>query len=155
MREHHLIVSQTIPAPLERVFAFYADAANLEAITPPYLKFRITSPQPITMRPGVLIDYSLSLHGIPFSWRTEITDWEPGVRFVDRQVKGPYKQWIHEHTFRPDPVDPARTIVNDHVRYAIYGGVLAEPVHKVFVRPRLDAIFAYRQTATPGLITAG
>ncbi len=155
MREHLLTTEQTLRAPLERVFAFFADAGNLEAITPPFLKFHVETPGPIEMKPGALIDYSLRLHGVRFGWRTRISVWEPGVRFVDEQIKGPYSLWVHEHTFEPVPGDPSRTRVSDAVRYAHAGWVLEPLVHRVFVRPRLEEIFAFRAEATRRLIEGG
>lgn len=142
MREFRLEVDQVVPAPLDQVFAFFSDAANLEAITPPFLKFRILTPRPIQMRVGAIIDYTLRLHGIPVRWRSEITAWEPGVRFVDEQRKGPYRLWVHEHRFNALP--DGRTQISDRVRYAVPGGAL---VAKCLVRPRLDQIFDYRRQA--------
>jgi ligand-binding SRPBCC domain-containing protein len=152
-----LTTSQTLRAPLDRVFEFFADAGNLEAITPPFLRFRIVTPSPIHMREGALIDYRLRLHGVPIRWRTRINAWEPpgtrparadGVvaRFIDEQIKGPYRLWVHEHTFTP--VDGG-TLVRDTVEYTVPMGFL---VHSWFVRPRLDQIFAYRAEATRKLI---
>lgn len=142
-----LTTSQTLRAPIDRVFAFYADAGNLEAITPPFLNFRILTPRPIPMHEGALIDYALKLHGIPIRWRTRINVWEPGKRFIDEQIKGPYRLWVHEHTFEALPNNS--TLVRDRVTYAVPGGSL---VNRLFVRSRLDAIFAYRAQATQRLI---
>lgn len=147
MTEFTLHSEQVLNAPLERVFAFFSDAGNLEAITPPILRFRITSPRPITMHVGAVIDYRLKLHGIPFRWRSVISAWEPMSRFVDEQVKGPYRLWVHEHRF--DAIDEQRTRVTDHVRYAVPGGVF---MNRWFVRPRLDGIFAFRAKATKSLV---
>ena len=88
-----------MPAPLDETFAFFADAANLERLTPPWINFRIRTPRPIVMREGAVIDYRIGLYGLPMPWRTRIDVWEPGVRFVDRQVAGPYRWWRHEHLF--------------------------------------------------------
>lgn len=155
MREHILRTEQTLAAPIGKVFDFFADAGNLEAITPPYLRFKIVSPMPVQMKAGALIDYSLKLHGVRFGWKTRITAWEPGVRFVDQQIKGPYTLWVHEHTFASVPGDPARTLVRDQVRYAHPGWFLEPLIHDRFVRPRLDEIFAYRAEATRRLIEGG
>lgn len=152
MREHLLTAEQTLMAPLDRVFAFFSDAENLEAITPPFLRFHIDSPRPIQMKPGALIDYSLLLHGIRFHWRTRITAWEPGVRFIDEQIKGPYTMWVHEHTFAPVAGDPSRTIVKDAVRYAHSGWPIEPLVHRLLVGPRLEQIFKYRAEATRRLL---
>lgn len=112
-----------VPRPRPEVFAFFADAANLEAITPPWLRFHVATPQPIEMRPGALIEYKLRVHGLPLRWTSEITAWEPPVRFVDEQRRGPYRLWIHEHIFEDAP--GGGTFVHDRVRYRVPFGRLA------------------------------
>ncbi len=111
-----------LPRPRPEVFAFFADAANLEALTPPWLGFHIVTPQPIELRTGALIEYRLRVHGLPLRWTTEITAWEPPVRFVDEQLRGPYRLWLHEHTFEDAP---GGTFVRDRVRYRPPFGRLA------------------------------
>lgn len=130
-----------IPAPLERVFEFFSRAENLERITPKSLRFEILSPMPIVMKPGALIEYRLRLSGIPFRWVTKITAWEPNRRFVDEQLKGPYRQWIHEHTFESDG---SRTRMRDVVDYAVPGGPLAPIINALFVKRQVQKIFAHR-----------
>ena len=137
--------------PIDRVFAFFADAGNLEAITPPELKFRILTPRPIEMRVGALIEYRLSLYGIPFSWLTEISVWEPGVRFVDRQIRGPFRVWHHEHRFTS--LGPTRTAIHDTVTYVLPLEPLGRVAHGL-VRQSLDRIFDYRTERVPELIGA-
>ena len=131
----------TVPRPLEDVYEFFADASNLEAITPPELKFRIVSPMPIEMRTGALIEYRLSLFGVPFSWLTEITVWEEGRRFIDRQISGPFRVWHHEHRFQA--VDDCTSRVTDSVHYKLPLPPLGALVHPI-VRSQLDRIFSYR-----------
>lgn len=121
------------------MFPFFADAANLGEITPPWLEFGIRTPLPIPMGVGTRIDYRLRLHGVPFSWRTEISQWQPPESFIDRQLRGPYHLWIHEHLFIPVPEG---TQVVDRVRYRPRGGAL---VHALFVRRNLSRIFTFRQ----------
>jgi len=130
-----------LPQPIDTVFDFFSDAENLEAITPPWLNFRIVSPVPIDLREGTLIDYRLKLHGLPVRWRTLIRDWQPPRRFVDEQLRGPYRTWIHEHTFEPHE---GGTICRDTVTYDVPGGPLRAVVHKLFVGKQVDRIFAYR-----------
>lgn len=124
---------------LDTTFRFFADAANLQRLTPPWLDFSILTPQPIAMRPGALIDYRLRLHGVPIRWRTEIAEWRPPYRFVDRQLRGPYRLWHHTHAFTP--IDGG-TLVEDTVRYRPPGGAL---VDRLFVRRDLERIFLFRQ----------
>jgi ligand-binding SRPBCC domain-containing protein len=129
---------QWFPRPLEEVFEFFADAGNLAAITPPWLQFRILTPLPIRMHAGALIDYRIRLWGVPVRWRTEITRWEPPGCFVDRQIRGPYKTWIHLHRFT---AQDGGTLMIDEVRYAAPLGLISEPL---FVRPQVERIFDYR-----------
>jgi ligand-binding SRPBCC domain-containing protein len=130
-----------IPLPRERVFPFFAAAENLERITPPELRFRIVTPLPVEMRRGALIHYRLSLDGIPFGWRTEITEWDPPSAFTDTQLRGPYHTWIHRHTFEEVA---GGTFMRDEVRWRVPLwplGAVAVP----FVRARVARIFRYRQ----------
>ncbi len=139
MHIHTLDRSQTFPEKPDRIFTFFAEAGNLETITPPWLHFRILTPQPIVMEPGRLIDYRLKLRGIPLRWQSEITVWEPRHRFVDEQRRGPYRSWVHEHLFAEEN---GCTVVRDRVRYAVTGGRL---VHRLFVARQLERIFDYRR----------
>jgi ligand-binding SRPBCC domain-containing protein len=127
-----------LPRPLEIVFPFFADAANLETITPPWLRFKIVTPRPIAMGAGTLIEYRLQLHGVPLRWQSEITAWEPPHRFVHEQRRGPYQAWIHEHTFTESK---RGCEVRDFVRYAALGGWVAE---RLFVGHNVRRIFEYR-----------
>ena len=134
--------------PPEKVFLLFADASNLQAITPPWLNFKIVTPAPITMHAGTLIDYQLRLHGVPLRWRTRINVWQPPVRFVDEQIRGPYRQWIHEHTFEPHD---GGTLCRDVVRYAVLFDFLA---HRWLVRPDIEKIFRFRSSSSQGLLVA-
>jgi ligand-binding SRPBCC domain-containing protein len=142
--DHVLTREQILPGEPDEVFAFFADAANLEAITPPWLRFRIVTPGPIRMAPGTLIEYRLVLHRIPVRWLTRIELWEPGACFVDVQVRGPYRSWRHTHRFE---AHPEGTLVRDTVRYALPLGLLGRTAHRAFVRRDLEHIFDFRRAA--------
>jgi ligand-binding SRPBCC domain-containing protein len=135
-----LTTSVHVPGSLENVFSFFADAYQLQSITPDWLHFKILTPAPIPMETGTLIDYQIRLHGIPLRWRTRISLWEPPFRFIDEQLRGPYRVWRHLHTFEADGDE---TIVRDEVEYAVPGGRL---IHRFFVQGDLERIFRYRQT---------
>lgn len=138
---YELVRSIWVPAERDAVFDFFADAANLQRLTPDTLSFEILTPPPIAMAEGTLIDYRLRIHGLPVRWRTRIAEWDPPHRFVDEQLKGPYRMWVHEHTF--EPVDDG-TLVGDRVRYRVPGGPLAPLIHRLFVRPDVERIFEFR-----------
>jgi ligand-binding SRPBCC domain-containing protein len=128
-----------LPRPVDEVFPFFADAHNLQELTPPFLQFRVLTPRPIPMAPGTRIDYRLTIHGFPIRWQSEITAWEPMAMFVDEQRKGPYRAWIHTHRFTPKN---GGTVVEDEVWYDVPGGTL---VNALFVRKDVARIFAYRE----------
>jgi ligand-binding SRPBCC domain-containing protein len=137
----HLSTSLLVPRPHAEVFAFFADAGNLQRITPPWVDFRIVSPLPIEMRVGARIDYRLKVHGVPIRWRSRITVWDPPHRFVDEQLLGPYRRWIHTHRFR---AVPGGTAVDDEVEFSVPGGWILE---RLLVRRDVRAIFQHRQQA--------
>jgi ligand-binding SRPBCC domain-containing protein len=142
MRIHILQREQHLRgATPERVFPFFADARNLEAITPPLLRFRVVTPDPIEMRVGTLIQYRLRLHGLPLSWLTSIQAWEPPHRFVDVQIRGPYALWHHTHPFS---ATAEGAVMRDTVRYAIGFGPLGELADRLLVQRDLRAIFDFR-----------
>ena len=134
-----LLTCQEISQPLDDVFAFFADAANLQQITPPWLHFRYVTSLPIEMHAGALIDYRLRLRGFPIHGRTEISEWNPPGHFVDRQLRGPYRLWEHTHTFESTEHG---TRVTDRIDYIVLAGRIVE---RLLVRPDLRRIFCYRQ----------
>jgi ligand-binding SRPBCC domain-containing protein len=135
---------QLVRRTRREVFAFFADAANLERITPPALHFEIRTPQPIAMGAGTTIDYQLSLFGLKFQWRTLIESFDPESRFVDVQMEGPYRSWRHTHEFMEAP---GGTLVLDHVEYEVPFGPLGEIARRLFVERQLRRIFDFRRAA--------
>jgi ligand-binding SRPBCC domain-containing protein len=147
-----LRASTRVAAPLERVFEFFSLAENLQRLTPDDLSFTILTPPPIEMRVGTRIDYRIRLGPWPLAWRTRIEAWEPGVRFVDAQLAGPYASWWHEHRFA---ADGGATRMEDTVYYAPPFGPLGSLAHALFVRRKLRRIFEFRERAIGDLFAAG
>jgi ligand-binding SRPBCC domain-containing protein len=140
-----------IELPREEVFEFFADAFNLQKITPPDVHFRVLTPAPIELRRGTRIDYRLTVFRVPFRWRTVIAMWEPPVRFVDEQERGPYRSWVHRHEF--SDVEGG-TLVRDRVQYELPWSPLGELAHPI-VRRKLDQIFDFRQAMIHRLLSRG
>lgn len=136
--------TQVVAAEAGEVFSFFSDAANLETITPGFLRFRIVTPLPVAMREGARIEYALSLFGVPFRWRTRIARWEPGIRFVDEQESGPYSSWRHTHEFE---AGAGSTTMRDRVEYSLPLGPVGRAARALFVKGALDRIFDYRRDA--------
>jgi ligand-binding SRPBCC domain-containing protein len=132
---------QFVPRPLEEVFDFFSKAENLQQLTPPWLHFRIMSVEPAPVRKGTLIRYSLRWRIFPIRWTTEIVEWEPPHRFVDVQLKGPYKMWHHERRFI---AEGNGTRIADEVQYLLPFGVLGSIAHRLKVKNDVETIFAYR-----------
>lgn len=141
MRVRQFTAELWLPQSPEVIFPFFGDAANLDAITPDWLHFQILTPRPFVMREGTLIDYRLRVRGLPLRWRTRINVWQPPHRFVDEQLRGPYRLWQHEHTF---VARDGGTLVRDDVRYAAPLDFL---VHRWLVRPDIERIFQFRTEA--------
>lgn len=151
MAEHLLERSQLVPTPLEQTFDFFADPRNLEAITPPWLHFRILD-APDRLRRGSLLRYSLRLFRIPIRWTTEITAWDPPHGFTDTQLRGPYRLWVHEHLLEDLGTG---TRVTDRVRYRVPLGPAGRAANRLLVRGWLDEIFDYRARRLAECLTRG
>ncbi|MCH8922108.1 MAG: SRPBCC family protein [Planctomycetes bacterium] len=140
---------QLVRRPLAEVFDFFSDAANLAALTPDSLHFKILTPGPIELSAGTRIEYRLRLFGVPFFWCTEIETFEPMRRFTDVQAKGPYRRWHHTHEFREVAEG---TEVIDRVEYEMPLGWLGRIAHRLFVRRNLRHIFDFRRQAIERLL---
>lgn len=135
--------TQRVPRPRAEVFAFFADAANLAALTPASLSFELLTPLPIELRAGARLDYRVRFHGVPMTWQTLIEAWEPPHRFVDTQANGPYKAWHHEHRFVEVP---GGCEIQDHVEYDVPLGALGK-LGAPLARRTIEKIFDYRRDA--------
>ena len=149
MRLHRLEREQLVPGSVADVFGFFAEARNLERITPAWLRFEVVTPEPIRMGPGTLIDYRLRVRGVPLRWTSRIEEWETDRAFADRQVRGPYRVWHHRHEFeaRADG-----TVVRDRVLYALPLGPLGALARAAVVRRDLERIFDFRREAVRRLL---
>jgi ligand-binding SRPBCC domain-containing protein len=150
VKVHVLEREQYLELELPRVFEFFSAARNLERLTPPWMSFKVLTPEPIEIGEGTVIDYRLRVHGIPLRWTSRIESWEPNRRFIDRQIKGPYALWHHTHDFQELG---AGTLIRDTVRYSIGFGPLGEIVHALEVQRDLDNIFAFRREAVLGALS--
>ncbi len=137
-----LSCAQRVPRPVAEVFPFYATARNLQRITPAFLHFRILRSTPEPLAAGARIDYALRLHGLPIRWRTRIEAWEPPQRFVDRQVRGPFRTWLHTHTFQ---ALGDGTLISDVVVFDLYCRPLARTPVLGWIFADLRAIFEHRR----------
>lgn len=149
MRAHVFRAEQRVQAPLPEVFEFFSRAGNLERITPPWLSFAIVGEEPDPVTAGTWIEYRLRLHGLPLRWVSRIDAFEPDRMFIDRQVKGPYKLWVHRHEFR---AEGAHTLIRDEVHYQLPFGIFGALAHLLSVRRDLSRIFAYRHQAVERLM---
>ena len=138
MKIYRLRKSIWLAQPRAKVFEFFANPGNLDRLTPAWLKFAILTPAASQIKQGALLDYRLRIRAMPIHWQSEIAVWEPPHRFVDRQTKGPYSLWVHEHTFEEHDNG---TLVEDNVEYVVPGGTI---VQRFLVAPDLERIFDYR-----------
>jgi ligand-binding SRPBCC domain-containing protein len=149
MKIYHFQTQLWLPQQREIIFGFFAEPRNLERLTPPWLRFEILGENSTIQKWGTLIDYRLRIRGIPVRWQSEISVWDPPRRFVDKQIRGPYRLWVHEHKFIEDA---GGTRVEDHVRYSVPGGSI---VQKWLVAPDLQRIFRYRHDALRQIFNPG
>jgi ligand-binding SRPBCC domain-containing protein len=145
MKTYRIQTELWLPERRDKVFEFFCNPYNLDRITPPWLHFQILTQPSTPMQRGTLLDYRLRIRGLPVRWQSEIAKWDPPRRFIDRQTRGPYSLWIHEHTFK---VHGGGTLVGDRVEYAVRGGKF---VQKFFVAPDLERVFMYRQKVLEAL----
>ncbi len=129
---------------LSGTFEVFENPYNLAKITPPSLNFQVVSKEHVEMRKGAEIDYVIKWLGLPIKWKTVIEEYQPPYLFVDRQEKGPYSLWRHQHTFEETPEG---TRVADHVDYVLPLGSLGSIAHAVMVKRQLLEIFEFRQKA--------
>jgi uncharacterized protein len=142
VKTYALSFAQQVARPLPEVFGFFSRAENLEALTPPWLNFKILDVKPQPVQQGTLVHYSLRIHGILVRWTSEIIEWKPPHRFVDLQLSGPYKLWRHEHHFE---TCQGGTLIADTINFALPLGFLGRLAYKIKVESDVKEIFAFRE----------
>ena len=146
---HEILIEQWVPQPLNKTFAFFKEARNLEKITPKFLKFKMLKQSTPELQEGTKINYSLSLHGFPISWQSMITDWKPNKKFSDVQLKGPYNHWRHTHEFEEKN---GGTLIKDSILYKVPFGIPGDLVAGQLIKKDLEAIFNYRYKSIETLL---
>src|SRR6476646_20990 len=141
-KTYTLSFEQQVARPRPEVFDFFSRAENLEVLTPLWLNFKILEVKPQPVRKGTLINYSLRVHGVPLRWTSEIIEWEPPHRFVDLQLRGPYKLWRHEHRFEERD---GGTLISDTINLALPLGLLGQLAYKIKVKSDIEEIFTFRK----------
>jgi len=149
MQDQIFTSEQFIPVPRTEVFAFFATPKNLEAITPPWLRFRIVRQSTPEVQKDTELTYRLRVHGLPMTWKSLIEQWRPNERFVDVQLRGPYASWRHTHEFCDHDKG---TMILDHVQYRLPMGRMGQRIAGRFVASDVRKIFDYRATRVEALL---
>jgi ligand-binding SRPBCC domain-containing protein len=143
-------IKQWVPQSLSKTFSFFKEAKNLERLTPKFLNFKIINQSTPDIQDGTKFTYRLSIHGLPVTWQSKITDWEPDNKFSDIQIKGPYSHWHHTHRFEEKD---GGTLITDHVVYKVPFGLIGELVAGPFIKKDLETVFNYRTKTVGNLMS--
>lgn len=147
MSVYYLHAEQLLPVDIQTAWGFFSSPNNLALITPPEMDFITLTPMAdgAEIYTGMLIDYTVKpLFGIPMRWQTGIKTVEKPNRFVDTQLKGPYRLWEHTHIFTQTDNG---VLMKDEVKYQLPFGPLGGLAHALLVRKKLQALFSYRKAA--------
>jgi len=152
MKDTLFTVEQYIERPRSEVFAFFSTPRNLEAITPPWLRFRMLDQSTNEIGEGTELTYRLRIRGLPVTWKSRIEEWRPGQGFVDVQVRGPYSKWHHTHAFEDHG---SGTVIRDRVLYRLPLAPLGDWIAGGLVRSDVQKIFRFRRARTAELLERG
>ncbi|CAM2005049.1 SRPBCC family protein [Acanthopleuribacter pedis] len=142
MTTHLLQREQWLNTSLDEAWAFFSSPKNLDRITPPDLRFRITSEDIDTMYAGQILTYRIkAVPGLWQNWVTEIKHVSDRAAFVDEQRFGPYQFWHHHHRFE---ARDGGVFMVDRVFYRLPFGPLGNLVHALYVKKKLNWIFDFR-----------
>lgn len=153
MSVYYFKTEQFLPIDIKTAWSFFSSAKNLAKITPPEMDFKILSKlDGEEIYEGMIIDYTVKpMLGIPLGWRTEITEVKKPFSFTDKQVKGPYSVWEHTHTYFEKEHG---TLMHDQVKYQLPLGVLGDFANALFVKKKIESIFAYRKVVLEKMFAA-
>lgn len=140
--KQELLTEIWLPSKVSEVFSFFSDEKNLELLTPEFLNFHVLKKSTAEIQEGTLIDYKLRLKGLPMKWQTKIENWQPNKKFVDTQLKGPYKLWHHTHEFEEVA---GGTLIRDRVLYQLPLGRLGQLAAGPMVNADVTKIFSFRR----------
>ena len=164
---------QWVPFPVELVFAFFANPANLPHLMPPRQKTRIEDvrlqappPRPVAPDPArrflsvaggvgteILISF-LPLAWVPkrLSWMARITEFAWNSHFCDEQVRGPFALFHHRHGVQPETRDGVEgTLLTDTIEFALPWGALGQ-AGGLFLKRELTRTFAHRHRRLPEVL---
>ncbi len=133
----------TVRASLEQVAAFHSDSRALRRLTPPPVIVQFNDVEPLGE--GSLADFTMWMGPIPVRWVAKHTQFDPLHGFTDTQVSGPFKAWIHRHSFQP--MDDQTTSVIDEVTATPGSGIKSGLISR-FMWLNLRILFAYRAWVT-------
>jgi ligand-binding SRPBCC domain-containing protein len=144
MKVYTLQKKTFLKSDLDTVWDFFSTPLNLNEITPPDMSFQILSNlDGLKMYPGMIIHYKIRpILNFPLRWTTEITHCKEKKYFVDEQRFGPYAFWHHQHEFE---VTQNGVCMTDTVSYALGFGFVGRIMNALYVRKRLEEIFAFRE----------
>jgi ligand-binding SRPBCC domain-containing protein len=131
---------QSLARPLGEVFDFFCRPANFIQVMPPELHLRFVE-GPELLELGARFVVQGKRWGVPQRIVSEVTVFEPEVRFIDEQREGPFRKWIHTHRFE---ASGGTTRVQDVIDYEPPGGLLGMMVTANMIERDLKWVFEYR-----------
>lgn len=96
-----------------------------------------------------MMDFTIWLGPLPIRWLARIEQVSP-EGFTDRQLRGPFKEWVHRHSF--ERVDETTTEIYDHIEARLQANLLWGLVG-LGMWLSMPLMFAYRARATRKLLS--
>ncbi|MEZ5305957.1 MAG: SRPBCC family protein [Pyrinomonadaceae bacterium] len=134
-----------IKAKPEVVFGFHELPDAFERLVPPWENVRIIQKAEIS-KIGSKAILEQTLFGLfRQKWVAEHTVYEPPHLFVDVQVSGPFKVWMHHHRFVEFE---GGTFLRDEIEFDPGFSIIGELGAKLLILPKIEKMFAYRHEVT-------